>query len=984
MYAVKNKDVIGIGTPQRRSVRNSPNQTFVFEIFSPESTIADAIKYGVEESIIKKCSSEANPEYKPYVRKARERPVRTMNASDDLNSVGEKEIEAETSIRDIFSDIDSDSDSELMNWKMDKMNKSDPVPDSSSNLVDDASDINSEEDFGISPDPTVPSDFKTPAKTALISNKTPVQSNPSTADATKEEEGEEDFLKIVCVESSVGIKTEEELLSEHDPTVGSRDSDLTSKSSAEYVEERDVKPSINILSTPQTHLELTSKKFQCRHCPKVFHKYKKYKKHLARKHDNYRVATEGGAKSLKLTVKKLKSVPGLSADTWKQSVINRSNLQCKKCAIETTFRERSGLYIHYALKHYKQEISDHFVEEDPRQCPEQGCGVRKKQEADLIAHLAVDHNYVEKIIPKKWWVQDTEQSKPDQLDEFVPNDSDKCSDTDTESPGATGATAANDSDNAQNMFENSDNVGKISLDILKCGGPNFKPNISISDRFKCEICPKVGRDRPDLLAHYSLVHFKSELQKMLGGDQTLTQCRLCGEKLKEHANLVRHYGVSHQMVHRFMSQSQLEKCSQAPKTQRPFPAQKSKSSESNRWPCQFCPRPPFSDKKSLHYHIAGVHFKDQIRALIGDTLECPECHKSYSKWNDVIRHVGSVHRYLYKFLPEFLLDTPQNSKEANNDGKPQETIMDDPKPQECRKLKRKNVPFESDEEDAEPDNDWNPHESTVKRIKLEHRDKCLKTADSYKQSSIKNSAGQLTCHICFLDNGRTFSSRAKLYQHYSVVHYKQELEYKFGLKNLKRCPECGEEKTKLVAHVGATHNQVEAFLPSKFHISSSSGRDFLTPSPSILLTPPSSSLRIQSPISPIVTPGAILSPPSSISTAGQCALESDHDTHDDEELVSEMDAELSAAWSLADKDTGDTEETQGGCDGQMTLINTFIADKSPEARVLDHSYLVKLAVSDSPSPPRVSEVTSQDQTQMMEPGIITFTENVLVTSETDI
>ena len=97
-----------------------------------------------------------------------------------------------------------------------------------------------------------------------------------------------------------------------------------------------------------------------------------------------------------------------------------------------------------------------------------------------------------------------------------------------------------------------------------------------------------------------------------------------------------------------------------------------------------------------------------------------------------------------------------------------------------------------------------------------------------------------------------------------------------------------------------------------------------------------------------------------------------------------MDAELSAAWSLADKDTGDTEETQGGCDGQMTLINTFIADKSPEARVLDHSYLVKLAVSDSPSPPRVSEVTSQDQTQMMEPGIITFTENVLVTSETDI
>ena len=977
MYAVKNKDVIGIGTPQKRSVRNGPHQTFVFEIFSPESTIADAIKYGVEESIIQKCSSEANPEYKdkPYVR--RERPVRKRKASDDLNSVGEKEAEAEISIRDIFSDIDSDSDSELMNWKMDKMNKSDPMPDSSSNLVDDASvsDINSDEDFGISPDPTVPSDIGTPIKAAIVSNKTPIhiQSPPYVADTTKEEQEETDFLKIVSVESSVATKTEEELLPEIEIDTE------TCRSSADFAEETDVKPSLTLLSSPKTHLDLTSKKFQCRHCPKVFHKYKKYKKHLARKHDNYRVAAEGGAESLKLTVKKLKSVPGLSADTWKQSVINRSNLQCKKCAIETTFRERSGLYIHYALKHYKQEISDHLLEEDPRQCPEEGCSVRKKQEADLIAHLAVDHNYVEKIIPKKWWVHDSEPSPT------FANDSDKCSDTESESPGATGTTSANDSDTSQNIFGSySDNQGIISQDTINSkynGGPNVE--LMNSDRLKCGLCPKVGRDRPDLLAHYSLVHFKSELQEMLGGDQTLTQCHLCGIKLKENANLVRHYGVSHQMVHRFLSQSQLEKCSQAPQIQRAFPTQKSKSNESNSWPCHFCPRPPFSDKNSLHYHIAGVHFKDQIRALIGDTLECPECHKSYSKWNDVVRHVGSVHRYVYKFIPEFLLDIPQNSKEADNDGKPQ-IMMNDKKPQECKKLKRKNVPFESDEEDMEPDNDWNPHESTVKRIRLEHRDKCLKTADTYKQSSIKTSAGSLTCHICFLENGRTFSSRAKLYEHYSVVHYKQELEYKFGLKNTKRCPECGEEKTKLVAHVGATHNHVETFLPSKFHISPSSGREFLTPSPSFILASPSSTLKAQSPMSPCVPPGAILSPPSS--SAGQCALESDHDVNDDEELVSEMDAELSAAWSLADKDTGDTEETQGGCDGQLTLTDgdTFVAEKSPDARDLDHSYLVRLAVSDSPSPPRVTEVTSQDQTQMMEPGIITFTEEVLVTSETDI
>ena len=476
----------------------------------------------------------------------------------------------------------------------------------------------------------------------------------------------------------------------------------------------------------------------------------------------------------------------------------------------------------------------------------------------------------------------------------------------------------------------------------------------------------------------------------------LSSCR--SQKLKENANLVRHYGVSHQMVHRFLSQSQLERCSQAPQIQRASLTQKSKSNENSEWHCHFCSRPPFSDKKSLHYHIAGVHFKDQIRALIGDTLECPECHKSYSKVNDLARHVGTFHRYIYKFIPEFLLDTPQPQTSTNNEndylGK-QQNFLVDPKPQECKIAKKRTLPFESDEEDTEPDNDWNPHESTVKRIKLEHRDKCLKTADSYKQTSIKTSAGSLTCHICFLENGRTFSSRGKLYEHYSVVHYKNELEYKFGLKNAKTCPECGEAKNKLVAHVGATHNQVEKFLPSKYHISPSSGREFLTPSPSLTLLSPSSALRALSPmtplpVSPCIPPGAILSPPSS--TADQCPQESDHDgdddddhDDDDEELVTEMDAELTAAWSLTNKEAGDTENTQGGCDDQMTGD-----EKSPEARLVDHSYLVKLAVSDSPSPPGLSEVKREDQTQpetehhMMTPGVMTFTEEVLVTTETDI
>ena len=122
----------------------------------------------------------------------------------------------------------------------------------------------------------------------------------------------------------------------------------------------------------------------------------------------------------------------------------------------------------------------------------------------------------------------------------------------------------------------------------------------------------------------------------------------------------------------------------------------------------------------------------------------------------------------------------------------------------------------------------------------------------------------------------------------------------------------------------------------------------------------------------------------------------------DEELVKEMDAELSAAWSLTDTETGDEEKIE--TEISIGAGDKIAVDKSPEARVMDHSYLVRLQVSDSPSPPapetetlkqeqRQTEMPRQDKKQieqaimhqLMEPGLITFTEEVLVTndSETD-
>ena len=250
-------------------------------------------------------------------------------------------------------------------------------------------------------------------------------------------------------------------------------------------------------------------------------------------------------------------------------------------------------------------------------------------------------------------------------------------------------------------------------------------------------------------------------------------------------------------------------------------------SDSRKWACHFCHKPPFHNKNSLHYHLAGVHFKDQIKAILGDTDTCPECSKKFLKMDSLIGHVGTVHRYLDKFLPDFLLDTPQDYNEDDN----KEAALTRP----VTTFKKKAVESDKSDEEEESDNDWNPSGDMVKKIKLDHKKKYLSYKNFVKtETSSSASAAQnvLTCHICFMSNGRVFASRSKLYEHYSEVHYRDEIEFKFGTKNSKGCPDCGQKKNNLVYHLGVTHNHVEEFLPKRFHIPlSTTKKDLISPSP---------------------------------------------------------------------------------------------------------------------------------------------------------
>ena len=200
-----------------------------------------------------------------------------------------------------------------------------------------------------------------------------------------------------------------------------------------------------------------------------------------------------------------------------------------------------------------------------------------------------------------------------------------------------------------------------------------------------------------------------------------------------------------------------------------------------------------------------------------------------------------------------------------------------------------------------------------------------------KESTLTSpNPGSMTCHICFLKTGRTFSSRAKLYEHYSVVHYKEELEFKFGTKFSKFCPECGHPKENLIGHLGATHNKVEQFLPKPFHV------------------PMTKQSRIINSRSPTQSPQ-----PGSSSTT---PIPHGNMDSEDDQLVSELDAKLSAVWNVAQ-------------------------DKSDSIPNIDHCYLVKLQESDSPEDTPITmpkSITPESQITLThkETNFITLSEDV--------
>ena len=88
------------------------------------------------------------------------------------------------------------------------------------------------------------------------------------------------------------------------------------------------------------------------------------------------------------------------------------------------------------------------------------------------------------------------------------------------------------------------------------------------------------------------------------------------------------------------------------------------------------------------------------------------------------------------------------------------------------------------------------------------------TVRSQKIQHQRNLDGK--CHLC----GLLEKKRYRLYKHYALCHYKEKIIGEIG-NSSKTCHMCAEgfaTRTKLIAHLGASHDYVERYLPAENHI----------------------------------------------------------------------------------------------------------------------------------------------------------------------
>ena len=158
----------------------------------------------------------------------------------------------------------------------------------------------------------------------------------------------------------------------------------------------------------------------------------------------------------------------------------------------------------------------------------------------------------------------------------------------------------------------------------------------------CYVCNFSASSRKNMYGHYATVHFKEDILAELNGS---TSCMFCDKQFSSEVSLdciVKHIGITHSVLEKFLSPEYHIKTKEKPKNGR-FVKPKD-------FVCNECDYET-ETKPHLYRHYACRHYSLQIEEMYGDCDICPFCSKqlSVNRWIR-LSHLGVAHNVVEQFI----------------------------------------------------------------------------------------------------------------------------------------------------------------------------------------------------------------------------------------------------------------------------------------------------------------------------------------------
>ena len=206
----------------------------------------------------------------------------------------------------------------------------------------------------------------------------------------------------------------------------------------------------------------------------------------------------------------------------------------------------------------------------------------------------------------------------------------------------------------QNDGEDLLQKGKKSSKLMKKKAENSSNGKMDGSRtkFKCKLCKTTYfKSRRGLYKHYSIHHFKQEIKKHVTNDSLI--CKFCGEMHVTMSDIIGHIGVDHLKIEEVLPKELHEKVTDKTVSFGLEGRGSKKKEPLKKFSCGLCDQ-KYASRALLYRHYSNSHYRDQLKALLGDDPKtCTICEVP-KEFSDIITHLGCHHLKIEDYLPAHL------------------------------------------------------------------------------------------------------------------------------------------------------------------------------------------------------------------------------------------------------------------------------------------------------------------------------------------